>query len=109
MEDCATIVDALAAIKEQFQPSGSGGYDRLITASNNLDLARCSSVGKFCSEILRVWDQIKAIGTHALGESYVLQHFLNGLGDRYDPFRTSQRGGLNDEAAGYMGNFHRSS
>lgn len=89
MKDCETIVDALAAIKEQFQPSGSGGYDRLTTEFNGLDLAKCASVGEFGSEILRVWDQIKGIDPLALGESYVVQHFLNGLGERYDSFRTS--------------------
>lgn len=89
MKDCETIVDALAAIKDQFQPSGSGGYDRLTTEFNGLGLARCASVGKYGSEILRVWDQIKGIDPLALGESYVVQHFLNGLGERYDSFRTS--------------------
>ena len=58
MKDCETIVDALAAIKEQFQPSGSGGYDRLTTEFNGLDLAKCASVGKYGSEILRVSDSV---------------------------------------------------
>ena len=54
MKDSETIVDALAAIREQFQPSGSGGYDKLTTEFNQLDLNKCQSVGKLGSEILRV-------------------------------------------------------
>ena len=61
----------------------------MTTEFNGLDLAKCASVGKFGSEILRVWDQIKGIDPLALGESYVPQHFLNSLGERYDSFRTS--------------------
>ncbi|KAF2158282.1 hypothetical protein M409DRAFT_34726, partial [Zasmidium cellare ATCC 36951] len=89
MKNSKTILEALAAIQEQFQSSGSGGYDRLTTEFNELDLNKCQSVGKLGSEILRVWDQIKAIDPPALGESYVVQHLLNGLGDKYDSFRTS--------------------
>lgn len=82
-----TIAQAFDAIKEQYQPSGAGGYDRLTAEFNGLNLT--TSVGQFGSELRRVWDLIKEIDPLALGESFVTQHFLNGLGSDYDAFKTS--------------------
>lgn len=90
VHECATIKKAFEELQSNYQPSGSGEYDRLCSRFNDIALSVCSGVGNFGSELRKIWEQMRAIDKSvALPEAFVVQKFLYGLGSEFTDFRTS--------------------
>ncbi|KAL1581936.1 hypothetical protein WHR41_09516 [Cladosporium halotolerans] len=90
VHECATIKKAFEELRSNYQPSGSGEYDRLCSRFNDIALSVCSGVGNFGSELRKIWEQMRAIDKSvALPEALVVQKFLYGLGSEFTDFRTS--------------------
>lgn len=90
VNECATIKQAFEELRSNYQPSGSGQYDKLCSRFNDIALSACSGVGNFGSELRKIWEQMQAIDKLvALPEAFVVQKFLFGLGGEFHDFRTS--------------------
>ena len=90
VNECATIKNAFEELRSNYEPSGSGQYDKLCSRFNDIALSVCSGVGNFGSELRKIWEQMRAIDKSvALPEAFVVQKFLYGLGSEFNDFRTS--------------------
>lgn len=90
VNECATIKHAFEELRSNYEPSGSGQYDKLCSRFNDIALSVCSGVGNFGSELRKIWEQMRAIDKSvALPEAFVVQKFLYGLGSEFNDFRTS--------------------
>lgn len=90
VNECATIKTAFEELRSNYEPSGSGQYDKLCSRFNDIALSVCSGVGNFGSELRKIWEQMRAIDKSvALPEAFVVQKFLHGLGSEFNDFRTS--------------------
>jgi hypothetical protein len=82
-----TIAAALAKLRTCYRPTGSAVFQSLNYTYRNLRLAECKGVSNFAERLKRARDDIQALDQDAIiGEPHFVDHFLNGLGDRYATF-----------------------
>ncbi|KAF2400566.1 hypothetical protein EJ06DRAFT_476200, partial [Trichodelitschia bisporula] len=85
-----TVEDVSATLEQHYKPSGSAYFRDLDRKYQELRLADCKDVTDFAQRLGHAYHELVALDASVeLSEHFLVNKFLNGLGEDYDNFITA--------------------
>ncbi|KAF2395613.1 hypothetical protein EJ06DRAFT_462022, partial [Trichodelitschia bisporula] len=84
------VEDVFATLEQHYKPSGSAYFRNLDRKYQELRLADCKDVTDFAQRLGHAYHELVALDASVkLSEHFLVNKFLNGLGEDYDNFITA--------------------